>query len=73
MSPYRATDEQLDREIAALEQIARVRLRRASAELNSIDKDLRELRKERARRAARAEEMVSTETPPSAEAPASEG
>ncbi|MGD1099212.1 MAG: hypothetical protein ABR888_02565 [Thermoplasmata archaeon] len=73
MSPYRATDEQLDREIAALEQIARVRLRRASAELNSIDKDLRELRKERARRAARAEEMVSTETPTSAEAPASEG
>jgi hypothetical protein len=52
MSPYRATDEQLDREIAALERIARVRLRRASAELNDIDRELRELRKERSRRRA---------------------
>ena len=67
MSPYRATDEQLEREIAALEQMARVRLRRASAELNDLDKDLRELRKEWARRAARAAEMVSTETPATAE------
>ncbi len=59
MTPYRATDEQLDREIAALERIARVRLRRAAAELNDIDKDLRELRKERIRRRA--------EVPPVAE------
>jgi len=62
MSPYRATDEQLDREITALERIARVRLRRASAELKEIDKDLRELRKERARRAARAAEILPTES-----------
>jgi len=61
MSPFRATDEQLDREIDALERIARVRLRRAAAELRDIDKDLRELRKERARRAARAAEMVPTD------------
>ena len=67
MSPYRATDEQLDREIAALERIARVRLRRASAELNEIDRDLRELRKERARRAARAAEMIPTTSAASAE------
>ncbi len=67
MSPYRATDEQLDREIVTLEQIARVRLRRASAELNEIDKELRELRKERARRVARAAEMIPTEAPASAE------
>ncbi|HTW55187.1 MAG TPA: hypothetical protein VMG36_01910 [Thermoplasmata archaeon] len=50
MSPYRATDEQLDREIAALERIARVRLRRATQELAGIDRDLREMRRERARR-----------------------
>ncbi len=72
MSGYRATDEQLDREIAALERIGRVRLRRATWELNEIDKDLRELRKEKARRAARATEMISSETPVSAESPASE-
>jgi hypothetical protein len=68
MSPFRATDEQLDREISALERIAKVRVRRAAAELKDLDKDLRELRKERARRAARAAEMVSTETSVSAEA-----
>ncbi len=50
MSRYRATDQQIDREIEALERIARVRLRRASAELQEIDRDLRELRRERARR-----------------------
>ena len=50
MSPYRATDEQIEREIAALERIGRVRLRRATAELAEIDRDLRELRRERARR-----------------------
>ena len=72
MSRYRATDEQLDREIDTLERIGRVRLRRAAAELNEVDKDLRDLRKERARRAARAAEMVSSEAPASAEAPASE-
>ncbi|HTT45252.1 MAG TPA: hypothetical protein VMH38_04465 [Thermoplasmata archaeon] len=66
MTPYRATDEQLDREISALERIARIRLRRASAELNDIDRDLRELRREKARRAARAAEMVAaTATAPS--------
>ena len=63
MSPYRATDEQLDREIATLERIGRTRLRRASVELNEIDRDLRELRRERARRAARATEMTSVEVP----------
>jgi hypothetical protein len=52
MTRYRATDEQLDREIAALERIARIRLRRTIADFNDIDKDLRELRKERARRKA---------------------
>jgi hypothetical protein len=64
MSPYRATDEQIEREIAALERIGRVRLRRATAELAEIDRDLRELRRERARRrgtvAAAPDEAVAT-------------
>ena len=59
MTPYRATDEQLDREISTLEKLARVRLRRATSELNDLDRDLRELRKERSRRRA--------EVPPVAE------
>ena len=63
MTPYRATDEQLDREITTLERIGRVRLRRAAAELNDIDRELRELRRERARRAAKASEFVSAEVP----------
>jgi hypothetical protein len=50
MSPYRASDEAIDREIAALERIARVRIGRATRELREIDRDLRELRRERARR-----------------------
>jgi hypothetical protein len=57
MSGFRGSDESLDREIAALEGIARVRVRRVAAELNEIDRDLRELRRERARR--RATSMVS--------------
>jgi len=72
MSTFRATDEQLDREIAALERIGRIRLRRASSELKEIDKDLRELRKERARRAARESEMISSEASVSVEASPSE-
>jgi hypothetical protein len=63
MSRYRATDEQLDREIDALERIARIRLRRAAAEMNDIDKDLRDLRKERARRRAEAAATAETATP----------
>jgi hypothetical protein len=68
MSSYRATDEQIDREIRALERIAQVRLRRASAELKEIDKELRELRRERARRGARASEMIPTDSTVSTEA-----
>jgi septal ring factor EnvC (AmiA/AmiB activator) len=60
MSGFRGSDESLDREIAAVETIARVRLRRASAELRELARDLRELKRERARRRAEAE-------PPSSE------
>jgi hypothetical protein len=52
MSAFRGTDEQIDREIATLERIVHLRVRRAAAELRDLDRDLRELRKERARRKA---------------------
>jgi hypothetical protein len=54
MSGFRGSDDLLDREIAALERIARIRLRRATAELRELDRDLRELKRERARRRATA-------------------
>jgi hypothetical protein len=50
MSPFRGSNESLDREIAAVESIARVRLRRSAAELRELARDLRELKRERARR-----------------------
>ncbi len=52
MSRFRGSDEALDREIAVVETIARVRLRRASAEMQELARDLRELQRERARRRA---------------------
>ncbi|HYK92617.1 MAG TPA: hypothetical protein VEY07_01060 [Thermoplasmata archaeon] len=54
MGSFRGDDDTLDREIATLEAIARVRLRRATRELNDLDRDLRALKAERARRRARA-------------------
>jgi hypothetical protein len=54
MRPFRGSDASLDREIAAVESIAKVRLRRASAELRELARDLRELKRERARRRAEA-------------------
>lgn len=53
MSPFRGSDDQLDREIAAVERIARVRLRRVTEDMKELDRDLRELKRERARRQAR--------------------
>jgi hypothetical protein len=61
MSGFRGTDEQLDHEIAALEQIARTRVRRAATDLRELDRDLGELRRERARR--RATPVASAEAP----------
>ncbi len=49
---YRASDEALEREIATLEGLARLRLRRYNREFRDLDRDLRELRRERARRKA---------------------
>ena len=50
MTGFRGPDESLDREIAQLERIARLRLRRAAEDLRGLDRDLRELKRERARR-----------------------
>jgi len=52
MAGFRGTDEQLDREIAQVERIARLRLARAAAEMRELDRDLKELRRVRARRKA---------------------
>jgi hypothetical protein len=61
MSGFRGSDEQIDREIAMLERIVHLRVRRAAAELRDLDRDLRELRKERARR--RAAQSLPTTVP----------
>ncbi len=60
MSPFRGSDDQIEREIAALEGIARVRLRRTVAEMRELERDLRELKKERARRRAEQAELETT-------------
>jgi hypothetical protein len=54
MTAFRGNDEILDAEIDTLERIARVRLRRAAREMGEIDRDLRALKAEKARRKARA-------------------
>jgi len=55
MSGFRGSDETLDGEIAVLEAIARLRIRRYARELRELERDLRELKAERAKRRARAE------------------
>ncbi|MGD0719050.1 MAG: hypothetical protein ABSA15_05695 [Thermoplasmata archaeon] len=59
MSSFRASDDALDREIATLEAISRVRLRRYAREMRDLDRDLSEMRRERARRRAAAGELAS--------------
>lgn len=64
MPGFRGSDETLDREIATLEAIARLRLRRYARELQEIEHDLRELKRVRARRKA-GSEIPSEATEPS--------
>ena len=52
MAPFRGSDDVLNEEIATLEAIAKLRLRRYARELNDIERDLRELKSERVRRKA---------------------
>lgn len=50
MATFRGSDEAVEREIATLEQMARIRLRRYAAEMRELDRDLSEVRREKARR-----------------------
>ncbi len=68
MATFRGDDATLDREIETLEGIVRVRLRRASRELNDLDRELRALRAERARRRASAEVPAATKAETGADA-----
>ncbi|MGP8071922.1 MAG: hypothetical protein ACLPZM_02195 [Thermoplasmata archaeon] len=61
MTGFRGSDDQLDREIAAIEGIARIRMRRAAAELRDLERDLRELKRERARRRGMVDSSTSSE------------
>ena len=62
MAPFRGDDETLEREIATLESIARLRVRRVTHELNDLDRDLKSLKAELARRRARGRIPSATET-----------
>ncbi|HUI38648.1 MAG TPA: hypothetical protein VLY85_03350 [Thermoplasmata archaeon] len=66
MGGFRGSDETLDREIDALERIARLRVRRYARDLSELQRDLSSLRKERARRLA--ESTVPESVPERAEA-----
>jgi len=55
MSGFRGSDATLEQEIASLEAIARLRVRRYARDLNDLERDLHELKVERARRKARSE------------------
>ncbi|MCI4365637.1 MAG: hypothetical protein L3K10_06225 [Thermoplasmata archaeon] len=67
MTGFRGSDDSLDREIAAIEGIARLRVRRVAADLKELERDLRELKRERARR--RASSMIATSTEEAAGVP----
>jgi hypothetical protein len=66
MTGFRGSDEALDREIATLERIGRTRVRRAAADLAELARELRTLRKERARRHAAADEIAPSAVPETA-------
>ncbi len=68
MSGFRGSDASLDREIATIERIARVRLRRVTAEMRELSDDLRELKRERARRKAGALDSVPIAAAPELDA-----
>jgi hypothetical protein len=50
MTPFRGSDEDLEREIATVQGMVRVRLRRANGDLRELDDALRDLRRELRRR-----------------------
>ncbi len=67
MSPFRGSDEELDREIGALAGILDVRRRRATHEVRGLQRDLADLLKERRRRKG---EGIPVEAEPAAPVPA---
>jgi hypothetical protein len=65
VASFRGSDESLDGEIAMLEAMARLRVRRYARDLQELNRDLRELKAERGRRKARAavpESILAGET-----------
>lgn len=58
MTAFRGSDEALEREIATVESLVRVRLRRANEGLRELEVALDDLRRERRRR-----QVVATPTP----------
>ena len=50
MNAFRGSDSDLDREIAVVERLVQLRLRRATADLRELEAALTELRRERRRR-----------------------
>ena len=59
MGEFRGSDESLDKEIATLEAIARLRVRRYAKDLRELERDLRELKRMKAKRRAAAEVPAS--------------
>ncbi|HYA11193.1 MAG TPA: hypothetical protein VEH10_05955 [Thermoplasmata archaeon] len=60
MSAFRGSDEDLDHEIAAVQTLVRVRLRRATTDLRELETALTDLRRERRRRQLAAVENLET-------------
>ncbi len=58
MGGFRGSDATLDAEIASVESIVKIRLRRYANDLRELERDLRELRLERAKRRVQAEALT---------------
>lgn len=67
VTAFRGSDEILEREIRTLESIARLRVRRVAGEMRALERDLVELRRERARRRASGRIAAPETAPPLAE------
>ena len=66
MSAFRGSDDDLEREIATVERLVRVRLNRANRDLRELDGALAELRRERRRRRLEASVATLSEEPTAA-------
>jgi len=66
VSAFRGSDDDLEREIATVERLVRVRLNRANRDLRELDVALDELRRERRRRRLEASVATLSEEPTAA-------